>query len=317
MSDFSSNFWGLYVAVITLVSIAACAVLLFAMGRMRVKPPAARPGDRNATATTGHVWDENLVELNNPLPRWWMWLFYITIAFGLVYLALYPGLGKLPGLLGWTSSSAYAAQREAADAKMRPIFEKFLAMDVKAVAADPQAQAMGERLFINNCAQCHGSDAGGAKGFPNLRDRDWLYGGEPDTIKESITNGRNGIMPALGAALGDDGVRNVANYVRSLSGLPHDSLRAQLGKPVFMQICAACHGSDGKGNHQLGAPNLTDDIWLYGGSEATILESISRGRGEPSAVTRMPAHKDLLSPGQIQLLTAYVWSLSNPKLPAK
>ena len=317
MSDFSSNFWGFYVAVLTLVSIAACAVLLFVMGRMRVKPPATRPGDSNAIPTTGHVWDEDLAELNNPLPRWWMWLFYITIVFGLVYLVLYPGLGRLPGLLGWTSSSAYAAQREAVDAKMRPIFEKFLAMDVKAVAADPQAQAMGERLFINNCAQCHGSDAGGAKGFPNLRDRDWLYGGEPDIIKESITNGRNGIMPALGAALGDDGVRNVASYVRSLSGLPHDGLRAQLGKPVFMQICAACHGSDGKGNQQLGAPNLTDDIWLYGGSETTILETISKGRGEASAVTRMPAHKDLLSPGQIQLLTAYVWSLSNPKLPAK
>ncbi len=317
MSDFSSNFWGIYVALITLVSIAACAVLLFAMGRMRVKPPATGQTDKNAIATTGHVWDEDLAELNNPLPRWWMWLFYITIVFGIVYLALYPGLGKVPGLLGWTSSSAYAAQREATDAKMRPIFEKFLAMDVKAVAADPQAQAMGERLFINNCAQCHGSDAGGAKGFPNLRDRDWLYGGEPDLIKESITNGRNGIMPPLGAALGDDGVRNVASYVRSLSGLPHDGLRAQLGKPVFMQICAACHGSDGKGNQQLGAPNLTDDIWLYGGSETTILESISKGRGEASAVTRMPAHKDLLSPGQIQLLTAYVWSLSNPQQPAK
>jgi cytochrome c oxidase cbb3-type subunit 3 len=317
MSDFSSNFWGIYVAVLTLVSIAACAVLLFVMGRMRVKPPATRPGDRNGIATTGHVWDEDLAELNNPLPRWWMWLFYITIVFGIVYLALYPGLGKLPGMLGWTSSNAYAAQREAADAKMRPIFEKFLAMDVKAVAADPQAQAMGERLFLNNCAQCHGSDAGGARGFPNLRDRDWLYGGEPEVIKESITNGRNGIMPALGAALGDDGVRNVASYVRSLSGLPHDGLRAQLGKPVFMQICAACHGADGKGNQQLGAPNLTDDIWLYGGSETTILETISKGRGEASAVTRMPAHKDLLSPGQIQLLTAYVWSLSNPKLPAK
>jgi cytochrome c oxidase cbb3-type subunit 3 len=317
MSDFSSNFWGIYVAVITLVSIAACAVLLYVMGRMRVKPPATGRRDSNAIPTTGHVWDEDLAELNNPLPRWWMWLFYITIAFGLVYLALYPGLGRLPGLLGWTSSSAYAAQREAADAQMRPIFEKFLAMDVKAVAADPQAQAMGERLFLNNCAQCHGSDAGGARGFPNLRDRDWLYGGEPEAIKASITNGRNGIMPALGAALGDDGVRNVASYVRSLSGLPHDGLRAQLGKPVFMQICAACHGADGKGNQQLGAPNLTDDIWLYGGSEPTILETITKGRGEAGAVTRMPAHKDLLSPGQIQLLTAYVWSLSNPKQPAK
>jgi cytochrome c oxidase cbb3-type subunit 3 len=313
VSDFSSDFWGIYVAVLTVASIAACAVLLYAMGRMRIKQASTKPAKGQASATTGHVWDEDLTELNNPLPRWWMWLFYITIVFGLVYLVLYPGLGRLPGLLGWTSASAYARERAEGDARMRPVYEKYLAMDVKAVAADPQAHAMGERLFLNNCAQCHGSDAGGSKGFPNLRDRDWLYGGEPEAIKASITNGRNGIMPAMGPALGDEGVRNVANYVRSLSGLPHDGLRAQLGKPLFMQNCAACHGADGKGNQQLGAPNLTDEIWLYGGSEPTIQETVTRGRGEAGAVTRMPAHKDLLEPGQIQLLTAYVWSLSNLK----
>jgi len=313
MSDFTSGFWSAYVAILTLVSILACGVLLYVMGKMRVQPGAKKAQGVDGAGTTGHVWDEDLAEYNNPLPRWWMWLFYITIVFGLVYLALYPGLGRLPGILGWSSASAWAAERDSVDAKMKPVYEKYLAMDIKAVAADPQAHAMGERLFLNNCAQCHGSDAGGSKGFPNLRDRDWLYGGEPEAIKDSITNGRNGIMPPLGAVLGDNGVKNVANYVRSLSGLPHDKLRAELGKPQFMQICAACHGADGKGNPQLGAPNLTDAIWLYGSSEATIAETINKGRGQASAVTRMPAHKDLLDAGKIQLLTAYVWGLSNLK----
>jgi len=185
-------------------------------------------------------------------------------------------------------------------------------MDAKQVAADPVAQAMGERLFLNQCAQCHGSDAGGSKGFPNLRDRDWLYGGEPAEIRASITNGRNGIMPAFGPSLGAEGVSNVVNYVRSLSGLPADSLKAQLGKPVFMTTCAACHGADGKGNIALGAPNLTDNIWLYGSSAAVIAETINKGRGVAgAAVTRMPAHKDLIDEGKIQILTAYVWGLSN------
>jgi cytochrome c oxidase cbb3-type subunit 3 len=172
---------------------------------------------------------------------------------------------------------------------------------------------MGERLFLNHCAQCHGSDAGGSKGFPNLRDKDWLYGGDPQVIKESISNGRNGIMPAFGSVLGDEGVKNVSHYVRSQSGLVADSLRVQLGKPIFMQTCAACHGMDGKGNPLLGAPNLTDGIWLYGSSEQTMRDTIAKGRGEAAAVTRMPAHKGLLDDGKIQLLTAYVWGLSNVK----
>ncbi len=313
MSDFTSGFWSAYVAILTLVSIVACGVLLYATGRARVKPSAKGPQGGDSVDTTGHVWDEDLAEYNNPLPRWWMWLFYITIVFGFVYLALYPGLGQVPGLLGWSSASAYARERDELDAKMQPLYQKYLAMDLKAVAADPQARAMGERLFLNHCAQCHGSDAGGSKGFPNLRDRDWLYGGEPDAIKDSITNGRNGIMPPLGSVLGEDGVKSLANYVRSLSGLPHDKLRAEIGRPLFMQTCAACHGADGKGNTQLGAPNLTDSIWLYGGSEATIAETIGKGRGQASAVTRMPAHKDLLDAGKIQLLAAYVWGLSNLK----
>ena len=309
MSDFSSDFWGVYVAVLTLASVVACGVLLFVMGRMRVKQPTANaPG---AAATTGHVWDEDLAEYNNPLPRWWMWLFYITIVFSLGYLVLYPGLGRLPGLLGWTSTGAYSGEVRSVDERVQPLYARFQSMSVEQVASDPQARAMGERLFLGHCAQCHGSDAGGGKGFPSLRDTDWLYGGEPQTIKESITNGRNGMMPPFGGVLGEDGVKNVANYVRSLSGLPHDGLRAQLGKPLFAQNCAACHGADAKGNRALGAPNLTDQVWLYGSSEATIIETITKGRGSASTVSRMPAHKGDLDDGKIQLLTAYVWGLSN------
>jgi cytochrome c oxidase cbb3-type subunit 3 len=310
MSDFTSEGWSIYVAVLTLVSIFACVVLLYVMGRVRAQ---ARKDATATPDTTGHSWDGDLAEYNNPLPRWWMWLFYITIVFSLLYLLLYPGLGTFRGMFGWTSANAYTNERTEVDDRVKPLYAKYLAMDVKNVAADPQARAMGERLFLNYCAQCHGSDAGGSKGYPNLRDNDWLYGGTPDDIKASITNGRNGIMPQFGPVLGEEGVKNVVAYVRSLSGLAHDNLRAQLGKSIFTQNCAACHGLDGKGNTQLGAPNLTDAIWLYGGSEATITETISKGRGTAGDITRMPAHKDRLDEGKIQLLTAYVWSLSNAK----
>jgi cytochrome c oxidase cbb3-type subunit 3 len=307
MSDFTSGFWSIYVAVLTIVSIAACGWLLWAMGRMRV----AKKPDGKAD-TTGHVWDEDLAEYNNPLPRWWMWLFWITIAFGLVYVLLYPGLGALPGVLRWTSVGEYTGERKSVDDAVRPLYAKYMGMDVKQVATDPAARAMGERLFLTYCAQCHGSDAGGAKGFPSLRDHDWLYGGDPAVIRASIVEGRNGVMPAFEASLGAEGVANVVNHVRSLSGLPVDSLKAQLGKPLFTANCAACHGMDGKGNPAVGAPNLTDRVWLYGSSPAAMAETVSKGRGAAgAAVTRMPAHKDLLDDGKIQLLTAYVWGLSN------
>jgi cytochrome c oxidase cbb3-type subunit III len=309
MSDFTADGWGFYVAIATIVSILACGVLLYALGRMRVQRSPAE----QRTETTGHVWDGDLAEYNNPLPRWWMWLFYATIVFALAYLVLYPGLGKVPGVLGWTSTGSYAREVRSFDASVEPIYAKYLAMDSKAVAADPEARAMGERLFLNYCAQCHGSDAGGSKGFPNLRDGDWLYGGDPSQIRESIVNGRNGIMPPFGAVLDAEGVRDVVAYVRSLSGLPSDPLRAQLGKPLFTQNCAACHGADGRGNVLVGAPNLTDRTWLYGSTEAAITETVTRGRGEASAVTRMPAHKDRLDDGKIQLLASYVWGLSNTK----
>ena len=269
---------------------------------------------------TGHVWDDDLQEYNNPLPKWWSNLFWLTIVFGVVYLTLYPGLGTFPGVLGWTSAGAYKAESADFDARVQPLYEKYLAMDVPAIAADPAARQTGERLFLNNCAQCHGSDAGGGKGFPNLRDHDWLYGGEAAAIVTSITNGRMGVMPAFGPILGEEGVRDAVAYVRSLSGLPNDSLRAQLGKPIFAQNCAACHGADGKGNQAVGAPNLTDDIWLYGSSEYVIAEGITKGRHLDivDGHLPMPAWGPTLSPVKIKLLAAYVWSLSNtPRAAAK
>jgi len=319
MSDFTSGFWNLFVMAVTFASIAACAWLLVVMNKVRTKgktPPAA--AGAKTTETTGHVWDGDLAEYNNPLPKWWLNLFWITIVFSVVYLVLYPGFGNFPGILGWTSSEAYATERSALDAKTQQLFDKFQKADVKALAADPEAHALGERLFLNYCSQCHGSAAQGGKGFPNLTDSDWLYGGEPETIKTTITNGRMGVMPALGPALGPDGVKEVVAYVRSLSGLPHDPLRAQLGKPRFAQTCAACHGPDGKGNQTIGAPNLTDNIWLYGSSEATIAEGVNKGRhATGSEHLPMPAFKDMLGDGKIHVLAAYVWSLSNTPSAAK
>ncbi|HEY6825681.1 MAG TPA: cytochrome-c oxidase, cbb3-type subunit III [Gemmatimonadaceae bacterium] len=309
MSDFVTGGWSFFVAIATIVSILACGAFLYALGRMRV---ARKTGDETV-GTTGHVWDGDLAEYNNPLPRWWMWLFYLTIAFSIVYLILYPGLGSLPGILSWTSTGAYTAEVSDVDAKVAPIYARYKEMDVRAIAAQPEARAIGERLFLNYCAQCHGSDAAGSKGFPNLTDRDWLYGGDPERIRQSITDGRNGVMPRFGPVLGDEGVRNVVAYVRSLSGLPSDSVRAFQGKALFLQNCSACHGADGKGNQDIGAPNLTDQIWLYGSTEAAITETVTKGRGQASAVTRMPAHRDRLDEAKIKLLAAYVWGFSNGK----
>lgn len=318
MSDFTSDFWNWYIIVITLLGVAFCAWLLLSMAKVRVaaggKPQATPAADGKAVEITGHVWDGDLAELNNPLPRWWMWMFWITIFFSLGYLLLYPGLGTFRGLLGWTSGGEHAKEAAELDAKVKPLYDKYLAMDLKLVAADPAARAMGERIFVNNCAPCHGSDAGGGRGFPSLRDGDWLYGGTPETIQASVTNGRMGVMPALGAALGgDENVKNVVAHVRSLSGLAHDVTRAQLGRAQFETICAACHGVDGKGNPAVGAPNLTDNVWLYGSSEATIAEGINKGRHLDLDASHppMPSFKDRLDPARIHLVVAYVWSLSN------
>jgi cytochrome c oxidase cbb3-type subunit 3 len=298
MSDFFSNGWSVYIAIVTAVSLVACLALLIIAARRRVMA-----GDN----TTGHVWDEDLRELNNPLPRWWMWLFVLTVVFSAVYLAVYPGLGSMPGSLGWTSVSQFQQEQATARAAAAPLYAEFAGQGAQQLARSPKAMAIGERLFANNCATCHGADARGSKGFPNLTDRDWLYGGTPEKIEETITQGRTGSMPPMAASVGTaEDVRNVANYVLSLSGSPHDSIKAGLGRPKFA-VCAACHGADGKGNPALGAPNLTDDVWLHGWGEDAVIAMVTKGK-----TNVMPAHATRFTPEQIHLLAAYVWSLSNP-----
>lgn len=298
MSDFTNNFWSIFVAAATVISIVACLLLLWFSGKAK-----AMTSHDN---TTGHVWDGDLREMNNPLPRWWVGLFVLTLLFAGAYLALYPGLGDFAGKAGWTSRGQLEAEIQKGNADVAPLYAKFAALPIPEVAKDPQAHAIGERLFMNNCAQCHGSDAHGGKSFPNLTDSDWLHGGTPEKIVETITQGRIGQMPPMAAAVGTgDDVKNVAHYVLSLSGSPHDSVRAALGKSKFA-ACAACHGNDGKGNQTLGAPNLTDDIWLHGYGENAIIAMVNNGK-----TNQMPAQASKLTPAQIHVLTAYVWGLSN------
>lgn len=298
MSDFFTDFWSYYIAAIALVGIVWCVWLLFSQRKITKVA--------GATEDTGHVWDGDLRELNNPLPRWWMWMFLLACIFGLVYLVLYPGLGSYAGVLKTSSRVELEVHRKAAEQLQSEIYGKYMQMDVKQVAADPAAREIGQRLFLNYCAQCHGSDARGSRGFPNLTDNDWLYGGEPDTITQTITKGRNGVMPSFASTIDGKLAGDVAQYARSLSGLSYDPIRASRGESTFKSTCAACHGSTGKGNQALGAPNLSDRVWLYGSSEANIVDAILKGHNN-----HMPAHEEILTPERIRMLTAYVWGLSN------
>jgi cytochrome c oxidase cbb3-type subunit 3 len=304
MSDFFNSGWSNYIALVSLVGIVWCIWLL--ASQRKAKVIHTKDG---AVADTGHVWDENLRELNNPLPRWWAWMFLFSCFFALAYLVLFPGLGSFPGIAGYTTDGALMSSMTEANDELKPVYAKYVKMDIETVAADPKAREMGQRLFLNSCTQCHGSDAGGSKGFPNLTDGDWLYGGSPENIKTTLINGRNGVMPAYGH-LESAQIVDLANYVRSLSGLPADDSKVARGAELFKANCVACHGVDGKGNIALGAPNLTDKTWLYGGSEATIVETLTKGR-----MAMMPSQDKVLSPEKIHLLTAYVWGLSNNKTP--
>jgi len=298
MADFTSSFWNWFIIVPTVGGIIACFLLI------RWLSTTIKPEDEGKEMD--HVWDESLVELNNPLPRWWLNMFYITLYFSIGYLALYPGLGTFKGFLGWTSTGQYEREIDIADAKYGPLFKKFQEMPVVAVAADPEARRMGERLFVNYCATCHGSDARGARGFPNLRDNDWLYGGDPDVIQQTILEGRTGVMPAWRDALGGDaGVADVTEFVFSLSGRDVDQAAAARGGEKYQMLCVACHGAEGTGNQALGAPNLTDSIWLYGGSGKQVMETIAKGR-----MGVMPPHRDFLGEDKVHLLAAYIYSLS-------
>jgi len=289
----------LFVTVFTVINIAACLWLLWWTARTRSKPAAGAP-----TEKTGHVWDGDLEEYNNPLPRWWLGLFVITVLFGACYLALYPGLGNFSGAARWSQTRQYEQQVAAARESFEARLAAFKDQPLEVLAADAGAMATAQNLFGANCAACHGSDGRGAKGFPNLADRDWLWGGDEKLIYESVAGGRHGIMPALGGALGTEGVNEAASYVMSLSGgkAPPDWVAA--GATRFATVCAACHGADARGNPLLGAPNLTDRIWLHGGDFDSIRATISNGRD-----SQMPAHLPLLGETKVRLLAAYVLSL--------
>ena len=301
MADFTSSFWSYFIAISTVVSIIGLVVLL-----IKCSTRKKSGSDTDKVETMGHVWDENLEEYNNPLPLWWFYMFIITIVWGVVYLIMYPGLGAFSGVLGWSQANQLEAEMQYADETYGPIYKKYQDTDLVSLSKDEAALKIGERLYASYCTTCHGSDARGARGYPNLRDDDWLFGGEPENIKASIMNGRNALMPPWESILGESKVFDVTSYVEQLAGREVDSLHASKGKEIFNINCAACHGLEGKGNPMIGAPNLTDDIWLYGGSQKKIIESIMQGRNGI-----MPAHEEFLGEAKVHILSAYIYSLSN------
>jgi len=300
MSDFVSSGWSIWITTIALLGIVFCLYMLFSQRKSVTQDEASKEEFEKK------VWDGDIRELDNSAARWFnvMYVGLCIIAFG--YLLLYPGLGSFPGLLHWTAAKQVQEEQMEVNQRLEPLYARFADMEIEAIAADDEAQAIGQRLFLNNCAQCHGSDAQGSPSFPNLTDSAWLWGGEPEDILKTITDGRNGVMTAHASMMSPADASDIAQYVRSLNGLAHDSLRVNAGKRLYDQFCIACHGADAKGNQMLGAPDLTDNNWLYGSSEETIVEGILQGRDNT-----MPAQKDILTPEQIRVLAGWVWGLSN------
>lgn len=297
--DFISDFWHYYIIVMALGGILANILLLKSQTTRKLAP-----GEE--AETLDPVFDGDLQEYNNPLPRWWLYMFWFLFLFGFIYLALYPGLGTYAGAWNWSSQGQYDEEKARVDAEFAKVFQPFVGQDLKAVAADPKAREMGKHLFLTYCSQCHGSGGQGSRDFPNLTDNLWLFGGgEAEIIKQTIADGRLGEMPSMIDAVGGaEGATEVANYILSLGGKPHDAALAEAGKDKFM-ACAGCHGEDGKGNLALSAPNLTDDAWMYGGDVGSIVETIAKGR-----TGGMPAHMERLGEAKLHLLAAYVYSLS-------
>lgn len=290
-----ASFWSYWIIILTTVTLVGITWILFA-NRTRAQ--------HSPDQTTGHSHD-GIEEFDNPLPAWWFYMFLITIVWGVGYLMIYPGLGKFEGILGWTQVGQYDREVTAAEQRYREMRDRYLALPVAEIAADPAVRKMGMRLFANNCAQCHGADAKGKYGFPNLADNDWLWGGDADAIKATLVNGRQAAMPAWGTIIGDQGIADVTQYVLSLNGRDTNQAQVAAGKTVFETYCVACHGADGRGNPALGSPNLTNGIWLYGGSEEQIAQTLRAGRNG-----KMPAFKDTLSEDKIHILTAYVYGLN-------
>jgi cytochrome c oxidase cbb3-type subunit 3 len=290
-----ASFWSYWVIILTTVTIVGITWILFANRKRETQ---------QQEKTTGHIYD-GIQEYDNPLPAWWFYMFVITIVWGIGYLIIYPGMGNFAGVIGWTQIGQYEQQVAAADEKYRDMRDRYLALPVEEIATDPAVRKMGMRMFANNCAQCHGADAKGAYGFPNLTDDDWIYGGDAATIKTTLVNGRQAVMPAWGDVIGDTGIKNVTQYLLRLNGRDADVAQADAGETVFKTYCVACHGADGTGNPLMGAPNLTNGVWLYGGSEAQIAQTLRAGRNGV-----MPAFKDTLSEDKIHILTAYVYGLN-------
>jgi len=296
-----SAFWHWFVVIITLGFTAGLVWLFVATSRARVNSHAHDEyGD-----TTGHVWDEDLREYNNPMPRWWLWLFYISVIFSLIYLVLYPGLGRWEGTLGWTQEKQYEAEMAKAAEAFRERFADLAAQPIDELTGHAEALRVGRNIFAHNCSTCHGSDARGAEGYPNLTDNHWIWGGAPQRVLESIQSGRQAVMPPFGDALGEQGVTRTAVYVQQLAGKSVDATMAAAGEKIFQQNCAACHGPDGTGNIHLGAPDLTAGVYTYGGNLDTMRQTIRGGRNGV-----MPAQMDLIGETRTRLVAAYVLSLS-------
>ena len=291
-----ASFWSMWIIILTSVTIVGITWILFSNRKREQQDPEK---------TTGHEYD-GIQEYDNPLPAWWFYMFVITIVWGVGYLVIYPGMGNFPGILGWTQIEQHDREVAAAEEKFRAMRDRYLALPVEEIAGDPAVVKMGARMFNNNCAQCHGADAKGSYGFPNLTDDDWIYGGDPDAIKTTLVQGRQAAMPAWQAILGDQGISETTEYLLVLNGRDADEELANAGKTHFTTYCAACHNPDGTGNPALGAPNLTNGIWLYGGSREQIAHTLRAGRNG-----QMPAFSGTLGEDKIHILTAYVYSLSN------
>jgi len=302
MADFSSGFWTWFISLITIFSIIGLFWLVIHFSTSKSS------GEKDDIETTGHIWDEDIVELNTPLPKWWFYMFVGSLIWGSIYLVFYPGLGSYAGLLGWSQTKQFNEEMQAAENKYGPLYEQFQNTALAVLTKDAAALKIGERLYASYCTTCHGSDARGARGYPNLRDDDWLYGGDPEDIKTSIMQGRSGAMPAWGTMFNEDDVFNITSYVEQLAGRQVDDRHASLGREIYNKNCAVCHGAEGKGNTLFGAPNLTDDIWLYGGSQKKITESIVSGRSG-----NMPPHKEFLGEAKVHILSAYIYNLSSKK----
>jgi cytochrome c oxidase cbb3-type subunit 3 len=288
-------FWSLFIIVVTGASTIAYLWILVANSRADV------------TEKEDHVWDGDLREFNNPLPRWWLYLFWITAFWLIAYLIIYPGMGGFKGTSGWTQVSQYEQEVATAEERYGDIFAAFADVPLEELVNQPEAVKLGQNLFLNNCTTCHGSDARGAVSFPNLTDDSWLYGSSAAAIHQTIVNGRIGVMPPQAAILGEDGIDNMVGYVLTLAGRePPAGVDVEAGRQKYMQVCIACHGPTGTGNPALGAPDLTADLWVHGGSEADIRDVLTNGR-----VNQMPAQRDLLTEDRIRTLVAYVMSLGS------